>query len=489
MRKTSPEKTADMIAQQWFEIDPEGLRSLNSGREPWDLIKELIQNAWDEAPFASECRVTTESAENGTATLVTVEDNGSGFADIRHSFTLMSNTPKRNEPTKRGRFNRGEKDVISVAKEATVETTGTTVRFLPDGTREQENNGRLRGTLVRLTMPWNEAERVGMINRLRTLRPPPGCQTVVDGNPIYANPAEAVRQAHLETVIQEGNTGPMKSVKRNARIEITNPHDASGKTRIYEMGIPIQEIDCPWDVDVQVKVPLDEKRDNVKPKYLRKIYTEVLNAVHYMTEAEEFSEAWVKSAIEEPEISREAVRATLKGRYKAERAVFAVIDQDACQRAYRAGYAVINKGSLSAKEIRAFQEHCGVADADVLFPTPPQPQNDYEAEEGTALAEFAGWAREIGKQCGVNATVRFFNEPDSQRAADCQASTTNPTLRFNEGRLGQDFFKGPYGKPEQYRLLIHELGHALTEGPSGGHDELWGDGVARAGALIAAHGT
>lgn len=478
-----------MTSQQWFEIDPEGLKSLNCGREPWDLIKELIQNAWDETPFATECRVTTRGTEGGSATVVTVEDNGSGFADIRHSYTLMSNTPKRSEPTKRGRFNRGEKDVISVAKEATIETTGTTVRFLPDETREQEPNERLRGTLVKLTMPWNEAERVGMVNKLRALRPPPACQTIVDGDIVNANPAEAVRQAQLETVMQERNDGPLKNVKRNARIEITNPHDISGRTRIYEMGIPIQEIDCPWDVDVQIKVPLDEKRDNVKPKYLKKIYAEVLNAVYYMTSEEQFSEAWVKSAIEHPHISREAVRATLKGRYREEKAVFATMDQDACQRARRAGYAVIDKGSLSKQEIKAFQEHCGVVDADVRFPTPPQPQNDYEAEEGTALAEFAEWAREIGKQCSVNATVRFFNEPGNDRTADCQASTLNPTLRFNEGTLEQDFFKGPYGRPEQYRLIIHELGHALTEGPSGGHDELWGEGVAKAGALIAAHGT
>ena len=478
-----------MTSQQWFEIDPEGLKSLNYGREPWDLIKELIQNAWDETPFATECRVGTRGTEGGSATVVTVEDNGSGFADIRHSYTLMSNTPKRSEPTKRGRFNRGEKDVISIAKEATIETTGTTVKFLPDGTREQEPNERLRGTLIELTMPWNEAERVGMTNKLRTLRPPPACQTMVDGDIVKANPAVEVWPAQLDTVIQEGNDGPLKSVKRKAMIEITNPHDISGKTHLYEMGIPIQEIDCPWDVDVQIKVPLDEKRDNVKPKYLKKIYSEVLNAVHHMTEAEEFSEAWVKSTIEEPEISREAVRATLKGRYGAERAVFAVLDQDACQKARRDGYAVINRESLSKQERKAFQEHCGVQDADVLFPTPPPPQNDYEAEEGTALAEFAKWAREMGERCSVNATVKFFNEPGNNRVADCQASTLNPTLRFNEGKLGQDFFKGPYGRPEQYELMNHELGHALTEGPSGGHDELWGEGVAKAGALIAAHGT
>ena len=121
------------------------------------------------------------------------------------------------------------------------------------------------------------------------------------------------------------------------------------------------------------------------------------------------------------------------------------MDQDACQRATRAGYAVVNKGSLSPKEVRAFEQHCGMVDADVRFPKPPEPQNDYEADPGTPAAGFAEWAKEVAEQCGVNATVRFFNEPDNRILADCEVSTTSPTLRFNEGTLGQEFLREPYG--------------------------------------------
>ena len=473
-----------MTSSKWFEVDQEGLKDLNAGREPWKLIKELVQNSWDEAPFASECRITTQLSEDRANTEITVEDNGGGFADIRDSYTLMRNTPKRNDPTKRGRFNQGEKDVISVAKEATIETNGTTVRFAPDDTRSQEKNDRDRGTLVKITMPWNEAQRTRLVTQLKTLRPPIGYQTIIDGEAVVAKPPEAVRQAQVDTQIQDQD-GSLKGTKRNARIEITEPHDTRGKSRIYEMGIPIQEIDCPWDVDVMIKVPLDRERDNVKPTYLKKIYAEVLNAVHYITKDEDFRELWVKQAIEHGDISREAVRATMKGRYQAERAVFKVMDRDACQRAETAGYKIGDKGSLSPKEVKAFEQHCGMVNADVLFPTPPQPQNDYEADAGTPAALFAEWATKIAEWCGIGATVRFFDEPHNLRTADCQASTTNPVLRFNEGKLSQEFLREPYGRPEQYNLLIHELGHALTEGPSEGHDELWGEGVAKAGALIA----
>ena len=36
------------------------------------------------------------------------------------------------------------------------------------------------------------------------------------------------------------------------------------------MGIPVEEIECPWDVDVMMKIPLDERRDRVSTTYMKK---------------------------------------------------------------------------------------------------------------------------------------------------------------------------------------------------------------------------
>ena len=41
-----------------FEISTQGFRELHEGRAPWTLVKELIQNVWDEAPEATRCDVT-----------------------------------------------------------------------------------------------------------------------------------------------------------------------------------------------------------------------------------------------------------------------------------------------------------------------------------------------------------------------------------------------------------------------------------------------
>ena len=33
-----------------FTVSHEGMREQQAGRAPWELVKELVQNAWDEAP-------------------------------------------------------------------------------------------------------------------------------------------------------------------------------------------------------------------------------------------------------------------------------------------------------------------------------------------------------------------------------------------------------------------------------------------------------
>ena len=81
-----------------FEVSTEGMRSLQLGREPWQLAKELISNAWDEK--TTICRVTLKSLTTRTASL-SIYDDGEGFTNIADAWTLMGHTPKRQNPTAR----------------------------------------------------------------------------------------------------------------------------------------------------------------------------------------------------------------------------------------------------------------------------------------------------------------------------------------------------------------------------------------------------
>ena len=467
-----------------FAVSESGMRELNANRQPWDLVKELIQNAWDEAPYASECRVFVEPQPDGNATMVTVRDDGPGFRDISDAYTLMGHTDKRLQPTKRGRFNVGDKDVISVAIEAEVETVGRTVTFPRAGSRELTANSRAKDTVVRALMPWDERQGEELVAMLRRFRPPINCRLFVNGQEAPHQAAKTVRSARLQTVAQEAPDKPMRTMQRRTEIYISEPRDAESGW-LYEMGIPAQAIDCPWDVDVMQKIPMPQQRNTVSQAYLNHIYAETLNATHTMLEQDEFGSQWVKRAIEQPRITPEAVRSTVKGRYGGPKAVFATLDSDANMRAFAAGYGVVNRGELSKREIEAFRKNANVKDSDEVFPTPPPPRKDYEPEPGSNQARFAEWVTEMAGLCNLTATVRYFHEPDNVRLADCSESTTTPTLRFNEARLHPTFFEPPYGSVEHWELLLHELGHALAERSVIGHGEAWGEGISKAGALIA----
>ncbi len=469
-----------------FSVSESGMRELNASRQPWDLVKELIQNAWDEAPFATECRVVIEPHPDDKTTLVTVEDDGSGFSDIADAYTLMGHTDKRGQPTKRGRFNIGEKDVISVAIEAEVETVGYTVAFPREGSREVVGNSRAKGTVVRILMPWDERQSVELVEMLRRFRPTLTYRLFVNDCEVPPRPVTEIRNnVTLQTITQDAPGKPIRPTQRRTEIHFVEPRDVNEDRWLYEMGIPVQTIECPWDVDVMQKIPMSQQRDSVSEAYLNRIYAETLNSTHGKLEREEFGTPWVKRAIVNPQITGEAVKATVRGRYGSSKIVFSSLDGDADARARETGYGVVNPNGLSKREIEAFRKHVDAKPSDEVFPTPPLPLHIYEAEPGTDKARFAEWVSEMGVHCGLEATARYFDEPDNKRLADCSSSTATPELRFNAALLGEKFFEPPYGSVAHWDLLLHEFGHALSKLSSIGHGEAWGEGVSKAGALIA----
>ena len=468
-----------------FAVSETGMRELNSGRQPWDLVKELIQNAWDEAPFATECRVTVEVQPDGNATMITVEDDGPGFSDIADAYTLMGHTSKRLSPTKRGRFNIGEKDVISVAIEAEVETVGHTVTFPRTGSREEAPNSRTNGTVVSVLMPWSEEHCNELVAMLQRFIPPANCRLFINDVEVSTRPAIAMRSATLQTVAQNAPNAPLRTSQRRTDIHLVEPTGPSGERWLYEMGIPVQVIDCPWDIDVMQKIPMAQHRNVISEPYLNRIYTEALNAGHKMLKGDDFTFDWVKRALVHPRVEPEAVKSVSVGRY-GRKAVFTTLDRDANMRAEADGYEPVDRGSLSSNEREVFRKHAGVKNSDEVFPTPPPPRSDYAPEPGTNQARFAEWVTEMAHYCDLIATVRYFDEPDNRRKADCEVSTTNPTLRFNEAHLDETFFQPPYGSVDHWDLLFHELGHALSNQSVIGHGEAWGEGVSKAGAFIAA---
>ena len=484
-RDATKKETFDMSEdngcyEERFAVSMAGMRELHADRPPWMLVKELVQNVWDEAPVATRCEVSVTPAAGGDGVTIVVKDDGPGFVDIRDAWTLMGGTAKRSDPAKRGRFNLGEKEVIAVARSARILTAGRCIEFPPEGGRRVGAGPQETGTTVTLDMPWNAEQARELKSQLRRFRPPADCRLIVNG---WETPPAGVDQtvnASLPTVLQDGPGQPMRPTRRRADIHLA--WTAPGRPAwLYELGIPVQSVMGPLDIDVQQKVPLPPNRDTVSESYLRTLYALILNAVYDRLERDEFGSDWVKRAIADPGVAPAAVRAVLNGRY-GDKVALTSNSADANMKAAEAGYETVNPRSLSPAEREKFREHGGLRTTRQIFPAPELTLEPVWELPEKEHADFLGWARRLAAYAGLDAKMVVIESPEGQ-LADCTASRQNPTVRFNKTLLPKDFFDPPFGSRQQLELLYHELGHALQDKPMA-HGPSWGEGVAQAAGMI-----
>ena len=346
-----------------FEVCTEGMRELQLGRQPWQLAKEVVSNSWDEKTTA--CLVWIHSITSRRA-YFSVYDDGKGFKDITDAWTLMKHTDKRLDPEVRGRFNIGEKEILSVAQAAKITTAGKIILFPKTGGRRVRTDPKCsQGTLVEVWVLWGANQVKETIDRLKRMLPPKGIHYEVNNETIpYQAPHKTI-EGTLETVVQPAPGEPMVSSRRKTTLEIYKPLNGS-KAELFEMGIPVQIIDCPYSVNVLQKIPLPPNRDTVKDSYLQDVYALVLNAT-----AEEVQDAaanWTRMAIEDPNTTPETVRTMVKKRY-GDRVALWSSDTRSNEKAMLAGYEIVNARTLSERERDVFQsEQVGIKHTSDIFP-------------------------------------------------------------------------------------------------------------------------
>ena len=294
-----------------FEVSTEGMAELQSGREPWQLAKELISNAWDER--TTLCDVTLEHKTGRKSELI-VQDDGDGFSKIEDVWTLMGHTPKRANPNARGRFNLGDKEILSVAVEATIRTAGKIICFPKEGGRTVTADPiPQKGTVFSCILPWTKRQVEETVTMLKTLLPPRNILYRVNGEAIRYQKPDTVTEYTLETQLSpDGPGSPLRYTHRKSAIEITKN---GGTGTLFEMGIPIQPIGCPYKVNVMQKVPMPPNRDVVRDSYLRDIYSAVLIATINDLKYGETGETWVRIAVGNKDMPKDVVREVLEKRY------------------------------------------------------------------------------------------------------------------------------------------------------------------------------
>lgn len=437
------------MQSNWFSVG-EGLKALNSGKPKAYILRELIQNAWDEE--TKKCEVIS-SFKSPFATFKVTDDSPEGFKDIRDSYTLFNHTDKRGDPTKRGRFNFGEKQAFSVCTEAKVVTTKGSVLFDKDGRHSSKSKTKC-GTYVEIKVKMTKAEYDEVLSTISSYLVPEGIKFVVNGNIVpHKKPFESFK-AKLKTELLSGD-----SFRPTTRVTSVHVHTEEN-ARLYEMGIPVTDIECQYSIDIQQKVPLGTDRDTVSPAYLKDVFAEVLNHTSDYIDTEDSSEGWIRAGVSDERISGDALKDIIGKRFGDKVCVADSNDPNSIDDALSHGYNVVYGREMGKDEWANVKKHGLIKSSSELFGANFCSAEEVRPNEDQERA--AEYARRIAKRClGISVAVRFVRS----KASEC-ADYGSQILTFNLSRLGKGFFSPPVSV-QTTDLIVHELGHE-----KGNHTEI-----------------
>ncbi len=430
--------------KNWFEVSKEGLRELQEGKPKHWILRELVQNAWDEE--TKKCEVIT-TWSRAVAEITVIDDNPEGFKNITDAFTLFAPTSKRSDPEKRGRYNLGEKQVLALCDKASIVTTKGAVYFDKSG-RTMGFENRLRGSAVFVRVQMLRSEYEEMLEFAKQYLVPKHIEYIINGERIpYREPYKSVSTT-LPTEYEVN--GAIRRTQRKTVIDIHKLR-LGEKALLYEMGLPVTEIDCKYSVDVQQKVPLSIDRGMVPQSFLTTLYAEVLNATYMDIRSEDSSEQWVRAATGSNRVSEGAVRKVVTERWGDKVVVATPTDANSIDEAIAHGFKVLRGSELSKEEWENVKRVEAIPSSTEMFGQGTTAAVPVKVTEEMAM--FADFAQRVAKLCfGIPLTVRFA----TWRGVAAQYSSG--MLTMNVGELGERFFT----KEVTDRMidnLIHELGH------------------------------
>ena len=464
--------------RDWFTVDKDGLAKVLGRRGKAFAALELIQNAWD-APGATQVEVTLKPAARGR-TLLIVEDNSpDGFSDLTHAYTLFKESAKKADPTKRGRFDVGEKLVLAICDCARICTTRGTLMFDEAGRRELPEK-RDQGSLIRCVVQMTKAEMEEALAWTRKLLPPAGILTRVNGESIAARPPMATFQARLQT--EKSNTaGFLRRVERHTEVKLHEPLPGE-PAMLYEMGIPIVQTGDKWHYDVAQKIPLTLDREGVAPSFVRDLRLAVFNHMHERIKTEDINSPWIEQVVADKDCTPDAVKTYLDRRFSEKRVAYDPSDPEANKLAVSKGYTVVTGSMMSSGAWKNSKCAQAILPAGQVTPSPKPYSPDGPAlnlfkEVTLEMREVEQHAMSIAREVlKREISVTFANDATWPFSA-----TYGPgRLTFNVGRLGRKWFSLAHNRKGINTLLIHEFGHeyALDHLSEDYHDALCRIGAA-----------
>jgi len=454
----------------WITVDREGLRQINErllARRGFGMIAaELYQNVMD--TDATECLITVTKIEGLARAQIIVEDDGPGFARLTDAWTMFAPSLKKDDPTKAGRFNIGEKVVLSFCHTAKIETTSGTVEFDEEGRRELPRNRRKKGTKITLEIRCTNHQFNQLIEYMPKLIVKEGMRLCVNGAEIAGREPIATWEETLPTEIGED----LRPSRRKTEVRVYEAKD--GETpMLYELGIPVVETGDRWHVSVQQKVPLNTERDNVTPAFLREVRVSVVNNMHDQLTEEDTESTWVNEATSDDRCEDDAAETFRIKKYGEKSVAFDPTNPEANAIAMSEGYTIIPSRGLTggqrtnlkgAGTLRSSSEQYPTAGKGAYSDDPDAPPvyvlEDDELTDG--MKKVRRYTEDLGKSLmDATISVRFVKGPTRFQSETWSAAYGGRQFDFNVACLGMKWCdeKGAVGTQRLDELIIHEFGH------------------------------
>jgi hypothetical protein len=459
------------------------LKGLRRQVEAWPrsfILRELWQNAIDTQ--AKRVAITLTPVPGRKLVELTVEDDDpDGFKTFSHAWTMYAESEKVTDPEKAGRFNIGEKFVIALAHECEISTTTGTVRFEGDERAEYPRRKRERGSRFWGLFPLTR-EQIGEIElAAQSLIVPAHIEeATLNGVPIPRREPLALFRATLTTPVAD-DEGVLRPREREATVGVYRPV-AGDDPLIYELGIPVCSMDCPWDINVEQKIPLNNQRDNVPAKYLQTLRVLVFNTMHDVLSEDEMRETWVGKATDDDRVEREAMTDMVEKRHGEDAVGCDPSDREAERTWQSKGGEVVYGGTYSKKQWEKLHEYGLLPPVGQVAPS-PKPFGDGPPAEVVPIEEWTLGMKRLVAYVHIIAPALVGHDVHVTilRNFNAGAAYGDGRLYFNLKRLGRAWFDKPLCDPEILRLLIHELAH---DGGAGHMEERYDKALAEIGAKL-----
>jgi hypothetical protein len=461
---------SNTTASSWLEIDITGFRrTLERKGKAWAIF-ELVQNAWDTEATLVEVTLTKPKNVEGQliSTLICKDNDPDGYRNLDEAHTLFASSSKKADPTKRGRFNAGEKQVLAMCESAKVTSTTGQVIFAMNGKRKETDEVRTQaGTVFEGKLEMSEEEWSDIGKQVQLLIPP--IKTVFNGVEVAGRvPLRSFEELLPTEVANE--RGVLTPRKRKTEVRAYRP-GKNEAPHLYERGIPVVAIDGKYHVSVEQKVPLNMDRDNVTPHYLKTIHTVILNNLHDDLTEEEASSTWVTTAVGNTErIKPEAAATYVKKAFGEKAAIKDYRDPGSIKETESRGWNNITPAALSPEVRDTIKKHGLLKKTSDICPTEiPTPEakttinpNDYDDDQ----TQFVRLIKTISPLLiGHEVDVKIVNDDDVLLRGcfltDAALNTKGRTT-FKPGSFLFEIntaYHDTSDWDQNYRLLIHELAH------------------------------